>query len=55
MAVIKKISKCFKEVKRLTSDIITDDPINEILNEAETKINEGKFDPAQIKTDKILA
>jgi uncharacterized lipoprotein YehR (DUF1307 family) len=55
MADIKKLSKCFQEVKRLTGDLISDDQINEILNEAKIKINEGKFDQAQIKTDKILA
>ncbi len=55
MVDIKKLSKCFQEVKRLTGDLISDDQINEILNEAKIKINEGKFDQAQIKTDKILA
>ena len=52
---IKKLSKCFKEVKRLTGDLISDEQINEILDEAKIAVNESKFDKAQIKTDKILA
>lgn len=55
MADIKKISKCFEEVKRLTGDLISDEQINEILDEAKIKINESKFEKAQIKTDEILA
>ena len=55
MADIKKISKCFQEVKRLTGDLISDEQINEILDEAKIKINESKFEKAQIKTDEILA
>ena len=55
MADIKKLSKCFKEVKRLTGDLISDEQINEILDEAKIAVNESKFDKAQIKTDKILA
>jgi len=30
MANIKKISKCFQEVKRLTGDLLPDQQINEI-------------------------
>ena len=52
---IKKLSKCFQEVKRLTGDLISDEQINEILDEAKIAVNESKFDKAQIKTDKILA
>ena len=52
---VKKLSKCFKEVKRLTGDLISDEQINEILDEAKIAVNESKFDKAQIKTDKILA
>lgn len=55
MADIKRISKCFQEVKRLTGDLISDEQINEILDEAKIKINESKFEKAQIKTDEILA
>ena len=55
MADIKKLSKCFQEVKRLTGDLISDEQINEILDEAKIKINESKFEKSQIKTDKILA
>lgn len=55
MADIKKLSKCFQEVKRLTGDLISDEQINEILDEAKIAVNESKFDKAQIKTDKILA
>ena len=33
MADIKRISKCFEEVKRLTGDLISDEQINEILDE----------------------
>ena len=55
MADIKKLSKCFQEVKRLTGDLISDEQINEILDEAKIKINESKFEKSQIKTDEILA
>ena len=34
---------------------ISDEQINEILDEAKIKINESKFEKAQIKTDEILA
>jgi hypothetical protein len=48
---IKKLSKCFKEVKRLTGDLISDEQINEILDEAKIAVNESKFDKAQIKKE----
>ena len=31
MATIKTISKCFKEVQRLTGDLLPDEKINEII------------------------
>ena len=34
MATIKSLSKCFKEVKRLTGDLLSDAQINVILDEA---------------------
>ena len=55
MATIKTISKCFKEVKKLTGDLLPDEQINQILDEAKIKINETKFNQQQSKTDKLLA
>ena len=40
---IKTISKCFKEVKRLTGDLLPDQQINEILDEVKIKIKKKKF------------
>ena len=34
MVTIKTISKCFKEVKRLTGDLLSDSQVNQILDEA---------------------
>jgi len=55
MATIKKISKCLTEVKRLTGDLLPDEQINQILDEAKIKINETQFNQQQSKTDKLLA
>ena len=54
MVDIKTISKCFKEVKRLTGDLLPDEQINQILDEAKIKIEENKFQDLESKTDKIL-
>jgi len=55
MADIKKLSKCFEEVKRLTGDLLPDEQINKILDEAKIKINENKFQGAETKSEKILS
>ena len=55
MATIKSLSKCFKEIKRLTGDLLSENQINELLDEAKIKINENKFQDLESKTDKILA
>jgi hypothetical protein len=55
MVTIKTISKCFKEIKRLTGDLLSDDQINQILDEAKIKLNENAFQQQQGKTDSILA
>jgi len=55
MATVKSLSKCFKEVKRLTGDLLSDDQINVILDEAKIKINENKFKGADTKSEKILS
>ena len=55
MADIKKLSKCFEEVKRLTGDLLPDEQINQILDEAKIKINENKFQGAETKSEKILS
>ena len=55
MATIKSLSKCFKEIKRLTGDLLSEKQINELLDEAKIKINENKFQDLESKTDKILA
>ena len=52
---IKTISKCFKEVKRLTGDLLPDQQINEILDEVKIKINENKFKQHQQETDDLIA
>ena len=52
---IKKLSKCFEEVKRLTGDLLPDEQINQILDEAKIKIEENKFQDLESKTDKVLA
>jgi len=55
MATVKSLSKCFQEVKRLTGDLLPDEQINQILDEAKIKINENKFQGAEVKSEKILA
>ena len=55
MADVKRLSKCFQEVKRLTGDVLPDEQINQILDEAKIKINENKFQGAETKSEKILA
>ena len=55
MATIKSLSKCFKEVKRLTGNLLSDEQINVILDEAKIKINENKFQGADVKSEKILS
>jgi len=55
MATIKSLSKCFQEVKRLTGNLLSDEKINILLDEAKIKINENKFQGAEVKSEKILA
>jgi hypothetical protein len=55
MATIKSLSKCFQEVKRLTGNLLSDEQINIFLDEAKIKINENKFQGAEVKSEKILA
>jgi hypothetical protein len=55
MATIKSLSKCFTEVKRLTGNLLSDEQINIILDEAKIKINENKFQGAEVKSEKILS
>ena len=55
MATVKSLSKCFQEVKRLTGDLLSDEKINLILDEAKIKINENKFQGADVKSEKILS
>ena len=51
---IKSFSKCFSEMKRLSGDTLSDDKINELLDEIKIKINEDKFKQGEAKTEKIL-
>ena len=51
---IKSFSKCFQEMKRLSGDTLSDDKINELLDEIKIKINEDKFKQGEAKTEKIL-
>ena len=55
MATIKSLSKCFQEVKRLTGNLLSDEKINLLLDEAKIKINENKFQGADVKSEKILS
>lgn len=55
MTSIKSLSKCFQEVKRLTGNLLSDEQINIILDEAKIKINENKFQGAEVKSEKILS
>lgn len=51
---IKTFSKCFQEMKRLSGDKLSDDKINEFLDEIKVKINEDKFRNGESQTEKIL-
>ena len=51
---IKSFSKCFNEMKRLSGDTLSDDKINQLLDEIKIKINEDKFKQGEAKTEKIL-
>ena len=51
---IKTFSKCFKEMKRLSGDTISDERINEFLDEIKKKINEDQFKTGEQKTERIL-
>jgi hypothetical protein len=51
---IKSFSQCFSEMKRLSGDTLSDDKINELLDEIKIKINEDKFKQGEAKTEKIL-
>ncbi len=50
---IKSFSKCFNEMKRLSGDTLSDDKINELLDEIKIKINEDKFKQGEAKTEKM--
>ena len=52
---VKTISKCFKEVKRLTGDLLPDEQINNILDEVKIKINERKFQSLEEQTEDLIA
>lgn len=51
---IKTFSRCFKEMKRLSGDTLSDDKINEFLDEIKKKINEDKFKEGEVRTEKLL-
>lgn len=51
---IKSFSKCFNEMKRLSGDTLSDDKINELLDEIKIRINEDKFKQGEERTEKIL-
>jgi len=51
---IKTFSNCFNEMKRLSGDSLSDDKINQFLDEIKIKINEDKFNKLEIKTKKLL-
>ena len=52
---ITTFSKCFKEMKRLSGNTITDEKINQFLDEIKIKQNEDKFNQNQSRTEDILA
>tara|TARA_R100001440_G_scaffold75738_1_gene103817 strand:+ start:3598 stop:6084 length:2487 start_codon:yes stop_codon:yes gene_type:complete len=52
---VKTISKCFKEVKRLTGDLLPEEQINQILDEVKIQVNEAKFRQNQEKTENLIA
>ena len=51
---IKSFSNCFNEMKRLSGDALSDEKINQFLDEIKIKINEDKFREGEAKTEKIL-
>lgn len=51
---IKSFSRCFQEMKRLSGNKLSDDKINEFLDEIKVKINEDKFRNGEEQTKKIL-
>ena len=52
---IKTFSKCFNEMKRLSGNTISDEKINQFLDEIKIKQNEDKFNQNQTRTEDILA
>nr|BAR32744.1 putative internal virion protein [uncultured Mediterranean phage uvMED] len=52
---VKRVSRCFKEVQRITGDLLPDEKINEILDEVKIQINESKFKQNQEKTENLIA
>ena len=52
---ITTFSKCFNEMKRLSGNTITDEKINQFLDEIKIKQNEDKFNQNQSRTEDILA
>jgi hypothetical protein len=51
---IKTFDKCFQEMKRLSGNSLSDEKINEFLDEIKIKINEDKFRNGEEQTKKIL-
>jgi hypothetical protein len=51
---IKTFDKCFQEMKRLSGNSLSDEKINEFLDEIKIKINEDKFRNGEEQTRKIL-
>ena len=51
---IKTFNRCFQEMKRLSGNSLSDERINEFLDEIKIKINEDKFRNGEEQTKKIL-
>ena len=51
---IKTFDKCFQEMKRLSGNSLSDEKINEFLDEIKIKINEDKFRNGEEQTRKLL-
>ncbi len=51
---IKTFDKCFQEMKRLSGNSLSDEKINEFLDEIKIKINEDKFRNGEEQTKKLL-
>ena len=51
---IKTFNQCFQEMKRLSGNSLSDEKINEFLDEIKVKINEDKFRNGESQTEKIL-